>query len=165
MYQRYFLGDWLDLQLTGIRFKATDGAEDQDDKYKPIKEINLSSDSNYRKLAQPVSNERLVYSEALEMAMRSLKNHPILLVNEPIFISTAKNSNIHYNNAYPKWAYDQYREYMSSLASENQWNYLDLWNLVPASEFTNSSFHRSPEGERLVAEKVTPAILDLACQK
>jgi hypothetical protein len=169
LMRRHYVADWYNLQLEGIRFSAVG---DADIRKKVIRNktnlaefFTLPENAEYKGLTPPVTNEILIYTDILKTTLEKVDAPSFLLVNEPILISAQKNSDIHYNDAYPRWAYDQYREYMSSLASENQWNYLDLWNLVPASEFTNSSFHRSPEGERLVAEKVTPAILDLACKK
>jgi hypothetical protein len=34
---------------------------------------------------------------------------PVLLINEPMFISSGQNSDLRYNSFYPRWAYDQYR--------------------------------------------------------
>ncbi|MCK7481753.1 MAG: hypothetical protein M0C28_34710 [Candidatus Moduliflexus flocculans] len=36
-------------------------------------------------------------------------------------------------------------------AAQNGWNYLDLWDLVPMDEFTNSAVHLTPFGESLLA--------------
>jgi hypothetical protein len=81
-----------------------------------------------------------------------------MIVNEPMLISSGENSVIRYNFFYPRWAYDQYRDMMAELSQKNQWNYVDLWNLVPANEFTNSAIHLTPRGESLLAEKIGSSI-------
>jgi hypothetical protein len=84
----------------------------------------------------------------------------MLLVNEPMLISSGANSDIHYNFFYPRWAYDDYREIMTSLSQGNGWTYVDLWNIVPANEFTNSAIHLTPTGENMLAENLAPYILE-----
>jgi len=82
------------------------------------------------------------------------------LVNEPMLISSGANSDIRYNFFYPRWAYDDYREIMTSLSHGNGWTYVDLWNVVPANEFTNSAIHLTPAGENLLADVLAPYILE-----
>ncbi|MCZ7670394.1 MAG: hypothetical protein M5U34_26160 [Chloroflexi bacterium] len=41
---------------------------------------------------------------------------PVLLINEPMFISSGRNSDLRYNAFYPRWAYDQYREMLGETA-------------------------------------------------
>jgi hypothetical protein len=83
---------------------------------------------------------------------------PTILVNEPMLISTGLNSDVRYNFFYPRWAYDAYRTQLTELATKQTWHFLDLWNLVPASEFTNSAIHLTPSGEALLTTKIAEAI-------
>ena len=83
---------------------------------------------------------------------------PTILVNEPMLISSGLNSDVRYNFFYPRWAYDAYRQQLNELASTQHWHYLDLWDLVPAREFTNSAIHLTPSGEALLANKIAEAI-------
>ncbi len=83
---------------------------------------------------------------------------PILIVNEPVYLSSGQNSNIRYNFFYPRWAYDQYRQLMTQASHANSWNYLDLWNIIPVDEFTNSAIHLTPSGTETLADKVGEAI-------
>jgi hypothetical protein len=83
----------------------------------------------------------------------------VTFVNEPILVSQGKNSDLRYNFFYPRWAYDQYRQQLSSLAQSSGWEYLDLWNLVDQAEFTNSAIHLTPAGEKLLAERVGQALV------
>ena len=90
---------------------------------------------------------------------------PTLLVNEPILISNGLNSDIRYNFFYPRWAYDEYRVLLSEYALQKGWLYLDLWDLVPMEEFTNSAVHRTPDGESLLTEEVARKIRDICGEK
>jgi hypothetical protein len=87
----------------------------------------------------------------------------VLVVNEPMLISSGLNSGLRYNFFYPRWAYDQYRDLMTAHAGQGGWNYLDLWDLVPAGEFTNSAIHLTPAGEAMLARRVRQAILQQPC--
>jgi len=90
---------------------------------------------------------------------------PLVVVNEPIFIASGINSEIRYNDFYPRWAYDEYRIYLDKIARSGNMNYLDLWDVVPSSEFTDSPFHRSPKGEKILAGLISPQLLNLTCSK
>jgi len=61
--------------------------------------------------------------------LRAAEDTPVLLINEPMLISTGKNSDLRYNFFYPRWAYDQYRQMMAERARSGAWNYLDLWDI------------------------------------
>jgi hypothetical protein len=67
------------------------------------------------------------------------------------------------NQYNPRWAYDQYRQMLLEKSNEEGWNYLDLWNLLPPDEFTNTEFHRSPAGEVYMAKNIMPLILSQIC--
>jgi hypothetical protein len=89
---------------------------------------------------------------------------PVLLINEPMLILNGiPNSDIRYNDYYPRWVYDQYRQYLGEAAVQNGWNYLDLWNIFPPSYFTDTPLHLTPDGQKLLAETLAPSILK-ACQ-
>jgi len=85
-------------------------------------------------------------------------NIPIVIVNEPMLISNGKNSDIRYNFFYPRWAYDQYRALMTGQSLNHRWTYVDLWDAVPANQFTNSAIHLTSLGETQLAKKITPII-------
>jgi hypothetical protein len=79
---------------------------------------------------------------------------PVMLINEPMLISTGENSDIRYNFYYPRWAYDQYRQAFSMNCASNSWTCLDLWDAVPQEHFTNSAIHLDPLGEELMLDQV-----------
>jgi hypothetical protein len=78
----------------------------------------------------------------------------VIVINEPIFISNGVNSALRYDFFYPRWAYDSYRDLLQKQAAAQGWNYVDLWNLVPPDQFTDSAVHLTPTGSRQLAEKV-----------
>ena len=83
---------------------------------------------------------------------------PLLIVNEPMFISMGENSDIRYNFYYPRWGYDDYREMLSAYADQRGWLYLDLWDAVAPDEFTNSAIHLTPKGSSLLAQMIGDVI-------
>jgi hypothetical protein len=52
---------------------------------------------------------------------------------------------------------------LAERAAQNDWNFMDTWDLVPMQEFTNSGVHMTPYGESLLAEVVAQKIPDI-CQ-
>ena len=88
---------------------------------------------------------------------------PILLVNEPMYIAGGANKEVRYNDVYPRWAFDQYREVMSADAQKARWNYLDLWDSIPPQYFPHTTLHPSEEGEHLLIELINPAMQAISC--
>ena len=87
---------------------------------------------------------------------------PVLLVNEPVFVSQGENSDIRYNFFYPRWVYDAYRELLAGQAETNGWHFLDLWQAIDNNEYTNSAIHLTPKGSAQLTHILAPVILDLA---
>jgi len=106
-------------------------------------------------------NESDLAFDVLEAGVKLVGDIPVMIVNEPIYLSDGQNSDIRYNFYYPRWIFDQYRQEMRLRAEANDWLYLDLWDLVPASEFTNSAIHLTPTGENLLAGQIARMILPL----
>ena len=71
---------------------------------------------------------------------------PVLLINEPMFVSDGQNSDVRYNSFYPIWAYDLYREMLMETAVTHNWPYLDLWDSISPEEFTDTPVHLTPAG-------------------
>jgi hypothetical protein len=82
----------------------------------------------------------------------------------PHLSDQGENSDIRYNFFYPRWAYDDYRILMSEYSRANHWHYLDLWNAIPETEFTNSAVHLSAKGTQQLADLVSSAILEILNQ-
>jgi hypothetical protein len=87
-------------------------------------------------------------------------NIRVILVNEPMKVLTdVPNSDVYYNVYYPRWVYDQYRQYMNNTAVKNHWDYLDLWNVFPPSYYTDTPLHLNPQGEAELAKMIAPYIV------
>jgi hypothetical protein len=86
-------------------------------------------------------------------------NVPVILVNEPTQVLTnVPHSDIYYNAYFPRWVYDQYRQYVGEAAAQNHWNYLDLWNIFPSSYYTDTPLHLIPQAETELAKMIAPYI-------
>jgi hypothetical protein len=90
-------------------------------------------------------------------------NVPVVLVNEPIFLAEGKNHLIRYNAFYPRWAYDEYRQWMDQWTKKEGLPFLDHWNILPPTGFADQNFHRSPEGEEQFAGLIASDIKKLIC--
>ena len=110
------------------------------------------------------NNKWLRPFDTLRVAHEIANGRPLLLINEPIFITTGENSDIRYNFLYPRWAFDQFRDFIKNRTSEQKWIYRDYWDLLPQTDFFDSSFHRNAQGTLHLAEILIPDILQYACK-
>jgi hypothetical protein len=153
--QRRALADWLRLQLYGFAWGATSIDQDIPAAYKP-RATDLKKDESWESFAGPVDfTPNDLAFDVLAAGVKRAGNIPVLLVNEPMFISKGQNSDLRYNAFYPRWAYDQYRTLLQAQVDANGWHYLDLWDAVPPAEFTDSPVHMTPAGTRLLAERLS----------
>lgn len=159
--RRRAAADWIRLQVYGIMWGAT-GVDQIYPEYTPAA-WNLKADESYYDLTE-ISDETLLLS-AFSSARSIWADTPLLVVNEPMMISTGENSDLRYNFFYPRWAYDDYRVLMQSEMDILAQPYVDAWDWVPANEYTNSAIHLTPEGEALFAAKLAPIILDQLREK
>lgn len=155
--QRRAIADLLRLQIYGALWASTGIDQVYPEDYERA-QIDLEESDEFHGLT---SLENALAWDVLDAGMSIHPN--TVLVNEPMLISSGRNSDIRYNFFYPRWAYDAYRQQLAEYAAARQWNYLDLWDLVPASEFTNSAIHLTPTGEGLLADKILEAI-QAACK-
>lgn len=81
-------------------------------------------------------------------------NVPLLMVNEPMYIGSGENSDVNYNSFYERNLYDRFRATLADFARQHDLPYLDLWNLLPPENFSNTSLHYNAEGNRRVADEV-----------
>jgi hypothetical protein len=160
--QRRDLADLLRLQLYGAMWAATGVDQTYPQDYERAA-IDLPADEQYHGRTPPALNPDTLAFDALEAGFRMAEDTPLMVVNEPILVSQGANSDIRYNFFYPRWAYDQYRTLLASRAAEHGWEYLDMWDLVPAQEFTNSAIHLTPAGEALLAGRIAAA-LEAGCR-
>lgn len=153
------LADLIRLQIYGVMWAATGIDQVYPADYEHA-QTNFEADESFHDFQPSTLDENQLALNALETGFRVAGDTPMVLVNEPMLISSGTNSDIRYNFFYPRWVYDDYREMMNALAQKNNWLYADLWNAVPANEFTNSAIHLTPAGENLLAENLTPYILE-----
>jgi hypothetical protein len=156
--RRRAVADILRLQIYGALWAATGIDQFYTEDYERA-QIDLEPDDEFH--GEKSLQDKLAL-DALDAGMTAAPV-PTILINEPILISDGLNSDIRYNFFYPRWAYDEYRQLLSEHAAARKWHYLDLWDLVPLQEFTNSAIHLTPEGEAILSGEITKAIQAL-CQ-
>jgi hypothetical protein len=157
--QRREVADWLRLQLYGVMWAAT--GIDQDYPAYERAATDLAADERFGDLQPPMLREDDLALDQLRGGARAVGDVPLLMVNEPMLISSGQNSDVRYNFFYPRWAYDQYRQIMLAQTAQNRWIYLDLWDALPASEFTNSAVHYTPAGAQSLAARLAEPLLQL----
>ncbi len=153
------LADLLRLQFYGVLWGAT--GIDQVYGWDPTRDAaqrDFQPDPSFHGLTGPTLDKNLLALDVLAAGVKLSGSVPLTLVNEPILVSSGQNSDIRYNFYYPRWAYDDYRSLLGEQAKASGWRYLDLWNLVPESEFTNSAIHLTPTGETMLAQAVSGQI-------
>ncbi len=152
--QRRALADWLRLQQVGVAWAAT-GIDQVIPTDIPLRQSDFDADVSWQTFAaeSKLTTHDLAFDLLAAGAARA-GDVPVLIINEPIFVSNGQNSHKRYNLWYPRWAYDQYRELLAATAVAHQWPYLDLWDVIPPHEFTDSPVHLTPAGVTLLAESV-----------
>jgi hypothetical protein len=158
--RRRDVADWLRLQFYGLMWETT-GIDQAYPNYEP-RSSNFEEDITWKSLEQPQPLDDYLAFDVLAAGVQQVGDVPILLVNEPMFISEGVNSDLRYNAFYPRWAYDKYRELMADLAEQQGWYYLDIWDTIPPDEFTDSPVHMTPDGTAQLAEIVGQAIIENA---
>jgi hypothetical protein len=148
--QRRELADWVRLQLFGLLWAATSVDQDIPETYN-LRMEDLPADISFQGFNPGELGEQNLAFEVLSSGFEAAGGTPVLLVNEPMFISQGSNSELRYNFYYPRWAYDEYREWLAQRAQNQGWQLVDLWNFLPSNDFTDSAIHYSPEGSRLLA--------------
>jgi hypothetical protein len=161
--QREFLARWLKLQALGLIWSITDKDTLPASELEPISP-DVKKNPNYRELRPGTNLEQFLMLSALAAGHDLADGVPILLVNEPIFIATGHNSEIRYNDLYPRWAFDQYRDLMAQQASQSSWQYVDLWDVVSPDHFTDTPLHINTTGEHLLMEKTMPSLFSMVCK-
>jgi hypothetical protein len=159
--RRRALADLLRLQIYGALWAST-GIDQFYPKDYERAQIELEPDDEFhgQRSLQAASFQEALALDVLDAGM-SAAPVPTILVNEPMLSSNGLNSNIRYNFFYPRWAYDEYRQLLAEYATARNWHYLDLWDLVPMPEFTNSAIHLTPEGEAMLSSEIMKAIQTL----
>jgi hypothetical protein len=155
------LADLVRLQFYGVMWAATGIDQDIPQDYTARME-DLPADDRFHDLSPPHFNRSDLALDILNAGIEAAGDTPVVLINEPMFISQGENSHIRYNFFYPRWAYDDYRQIMLEQQESTGWRYVDLWDVIPGTEFTNSAVHLTAEGSRQFAEYVGAVILETA---
>lgn len=160
--QRRELSDLLRLQAFNIMWRVTGIDQYYPDEFN-LRSEDFEEDLSWHDFDKPtdLTTDDLAF-DVIEAGIERAGEVPVLLVNEPMFISDGENSDLRFNFWYPQWAYDQYRDIYNTLADENNWNYLDVWNIIDGAEFTDSPVHLTPAGSQQLSEVVGQAIVELA---
>jgi len=155
------LANWLRLQLYGLLWAATGIDQDIPDQY-TLRLEDLSADDSFHNLTPPHLQASDLALDVLQAGINLAGDTPVVVINEPMFISQGENSNIRYNFYYPRWAYDDYRNLLKEASASGGWQYLDLWDIVPPGEFTNTAVHMTANGTTILADRVSETISSIA---
>jgi hypothetical protein len=161
--QRRALADLFRLQIYGITWNATGIDQAYPADYQHA-QIDFNTDITFHAMQPPTLDISKLSFGVLDAGLRLAGGIPVIIVNEPMLISVGENSALRYNFLYPRWAYDQWRETLLDRAGHDGWNYLDLWNIVPVDQFTNSAIHLTLAGESILAGQVKQTILSQSCK-
>jgi hypothetical protein len=159
--QRRALADLIRLQLYGVLWAAT-GVDHAIPEEFDLRAEDLAADVAFHGIQPPQRVEDILSLDVCQAGMAAAKPVPIILVNQPMFLSQGENSDIRYNFHYPRWAYDAYRAWLSEQCERNAWKCLDLWDAIDLDEFTNTAFHLTPSGSAQLAGLIGEAILEQA---
>ncbi|TVR22794.1 MAG: hypothetical protein EA396_05250 [Anaerolineaceae bacterium] len=151
--QRRPLADWWRLQMFGFSWAAT-GIDQVYADYTPTAN-DLPDSIAWGGFDAPTDDIAAALALDLVAAIAErVAPVDLLIVNQPIFIADGLHSDMRYNAWYPRWAYDAYREALTVAVAALDGGYIDLWDAIPAGEFTDSPVHLTPEGSRLLAQRI-----------
>lgn len=160
--RRRSLADLLRLQLYGVTWAITGIDQEYRIDYTP-RAVDLLADTAWHGLNRTTFSPNDLAFDVLTAGVTRAGNVPVLLINEPMFISSGENSAIRYNAFFPRWVYDQYRQLLHKQASQQGWELIDLWNVLPDAKcYTDSAVHLTPSCSARLSEMVGPAILKMA---
>lgn len=149
--QRNQLAGIIRLQLYGFMWSAT-GIDQAIPASVPPRQEDLSDDLSFHSLHPPALQADDLSFDVISAAIRLAQPAPVILINEPMFISSGQNSQIRYNFYYPRWAYDHYRQHFAAFCNKMSLTCWDIWNLIPPDEFTNTAIHMTPNGTKQTAQ-------------
>lgn len=154
--ERRALADLMRLQFYGVMWSATGVDQTYPTDYEHAAR-DLEADESFHDWQPPTLPADGLAFDVVQAGIQAARDVPVVLINEPMLVSTGKKSDIRYNFYYPRWAYDQYRQSFNVNCSENTWTCLDLWNAIPEERFTNSAIHLDPQGEEMLVHKIIAA--------
>lgn len=164
--QRVRMKRYFELQMFALPWQAT-GIDYQQEEVKFWK-TDIPADETYLNRYNSAEEWNKVKhsftDDILDAGTQLAGDTRIVFVNEPIFAADPNQYPLRYNAFYPRWTYDAYREYLSFKMSDSGYIYADLWNVIPNEEFSDDPFHLTTQGEQMLAEKLSPYILNNSCQ-
>jgi hypothetical protein len=162
--QRRNLADWLRLQALGFLWAATRIDQAIPAKIK-LRQSDFEKNLSWQDFKEPttLTDDDLAF-DVLGAGMKMAGDVPVLIINEPMFISGGQNSDLRYNSFYPRWAYDQFRTMLNDKAAANNWHYLDWWDSIAPGEFTDTPVHLTPQGMAEFAKVVGAEVVKVSAQ-
>jgi hypothetical protein len=153
-------------QMYGFLWAAT-GVDHHLQPWQPWKDTLAGGQAyrNYESLEEWPQLKKKLMLDVFHAGHTMLDGIPVVFINEPIYAASGPNSDIRYNKFYPRWAYDNYRSYLSAWMAEKKYSYLDMWQVVPPEDFSDFPFHLYPKGEQVLAENIAPGIFDYSCEQ
>jgi hypothetical protein len=161
--RRRTIFDALQLQFYGMMWASTGIDQTYPADYTPAQRDFEADDNTFMGWEPGSLRLDWLSTDVLKAGALLAGDVQVLVVNEPILISTGANSDIRYNYFYPRWAYDQYRLMMAERSIYANWDYVDLWDFVPEDQFTNSAVHLTPMGSQIYYEALKPTLEGLIC--
>jgi hypothetical protein len=129
----------------------------------PTTDVGNNLDYQGRLPGESSATSESLMMEVLSAGFDVAGDVPVIVINEPIYVAGGANHLIRYNEFYPRWVFDDYRQFMLEWMKQQNYKWLDFWNAVPPEEFVDQYFHRNSSGEKRFAELLAPEIQKLAC--
>jgi len=157
--QRRALADLWRLQLFGIGWALT-GIDQVYADYTPVSN-DLPDDETWQGQPRGADLAPLLALDVLHAGQGRAGQVPILWINAPIYRADGSNSDLRYNVWYPRWTMAAARDIMAQVMREQSWHYLDAWDAIPPSAFTDSPLHLTQDGSRQFAALLHDPVLRL----
>lgn len=103
--------------------------------------------------------DRALRFDVMNAVLAEAGRVPIIIINEPIRIDSNPDYKDWYNQAYPRWAYDEYRRRLTHFAAEHSALLVDLWDQVPNNELADL-VHPRASGARRVGERIAQELIE-----
>ncbi|MBN2557055.1 MAG: SGNH/GDSL hydrolase family protein [Anaerolineales bacterium] len=155
--QRRVLADLLRHQMLGVLWAATSLDHVVPEVFAERME-DLDPEIAFQTIEPQDWDDGFFAFDVLEAGFEAAGAVPMVLINEPMFISAGENSDIRYNFYYPRWVYDRYREQLGEICEQQDWLCVDLWDLLPGELYTDSAIHYTPEGAQRIALEMAPLL-------
>lgn len=162
--QRRNLADLFRHQFYALSWAAT-GIDQAIPEEIKLRRSDFEEDLSWQDFHEPVelTGDDLAL-EMLDAGSAIAGDVPLLIINEPMYISSGLNSHLRYNSFYPRWAYDQYRVLLRDHSNQRRWAYVDLWNAVDPQEFTDTPVHLTPQGTQVFADELVEVLKEIVNQ-